>query len=90
MGWRIGPVEVGGQRWAGGEQQGEETGLEQGATGGHGGLDVIGRAGIAAIITGGCAGLPERPRCRDVGVRSAGYFCIALTSHCAYSALAFT
>ncbi|MEE7494645.1 hypothetical protein MOTC310_31225 [Methylobacterium oryzae] len=78
---RVGAVEIGGQSWAGGEEQGAETGSYEETTSGHGGLGVSGRAGIAAIITEGCARAPEPPPSRRVGCRSAGYFCIALTSH---------
>jgi hypothetical protein len=69
---RIGAVEIGGQGRAGGEKQGAEAGADEETTSGHGGLGLIGRAGIAAIVPGDCAGLPEPPPCGDVGCRSAG------------------
>lgn len=78
---RVGTVEIGGQRRARGEEHGAESCADEGTTSGHGGLGVIGRAGIAAIITGASANAPEPSPCGAVGCRSAGYFCIALTSH---------
>ncbi|KTS09332.1 hypothetical protein SB3_12075, partial [Methylobacterium radiotolerans] len=61
------PHGYGGQGRAGGEEQGAETGSDEESTSGHGGLGVGGRAGIAAIIAGGCDRAPEPPPSRRVG-----------------------